>query len=224
MRYDGAITDSINLRDYLTEIAPFFLCHFSVQNGRFALTPALPVDNNGQLIEGPLTPAAMFTDGNIYEGSFKLTYLPQSERQDFRANMIYRNSKPNTLVEPRSILVQWDWDENNDNDPSNNITTVNQEDFDISSFCTRRSHAFAAARYLLSIRRRVDHIIEFKTTPSGLNLAPGNLIRVQSEASPYDTTRNGVIDETGLIKTPARWMTVSTEPSSTDPVLTRSKR
>ena len=35
MRYDGAITDSINLRDYLTEIAPFFLCHFSVQNGRF---------------------------------------------------------------------------------------------------------------------------------------------------------------------------------------------
>ena len=56
---------------------------------------------------------------------------------------------------------------------------------------------------MLSIRRRVDHIIEFKTTPSGLNLAPGNLIRVQSEASPYDTTRNGVIDETGLIKTPS---------------------
>ena len=50
--------------------------------------------------------------------------------------MIYRKSKPNTLVEPRSILVQWDWDENNDNDLSNNITTINQEDFDISSFCT----------------------------------------------------------------------------------------
>ena len=175
MRYDGAITDSVNLRDYLTEIAPFFMCNFVVQNGQFALKPALPVDGNGQLNQGAMSPAAMFTDGNIFAGSFKLTYLPQSERQDFRANMVYRRSKPNTLVEPRSILVQWDWDENNDNDPSNNVTTVNQEDFDISSFCTRRSHAFAAARYLLSVRRRVDHVVEFKTNPTGLNLSPGDL-------------------------------------------------
>ena len=95
--------------------------------------------------------------------------------------MVYRRSKPNTLVEPRSILVQWDWDENNDNDLSNNVTTVNQEDFDISSFCTRRSHAFAAARYLLSLRSTVDHVVEFKTNPTGLNLSPGDFIRIDSK-------------------------------------------
>ena len=201
MRFDGAITEATNLRDYLTEIAPFFLCNFVIQNGKFALKPALPIDGNGNLNRGPI-PTQMFNDGNIIEGSFKLTYLPQAERMDFRANMIYRESKPNVLVETRSILVQWDWDENNDDDPSNNITTVNQEDFDISLFCTRRSHAFIAARYMLSLRRRVDHIVEFKTNPTGLNLAPGDFIRVESEASPYEEFRNGVIGDDGVIRTP----------------------
>jgi hypothetical protein len=98
--------------------------------------------------------------------------------------------------------VQWDWDENNDDDPSNDISTINQEDFDISSFCTRRSHAFAAARYLLSIRRRVDHVIEFKTTPNGMSVAPGDLIRVTTEASPYENFRNGVVSADGTIRTP----------------------
>lgn len=201
MRFDGAITEAINLRDYLTEIAPFFLCNFVIQNGKFALKPALPIDSNGMLNEGPI-PTQMFNDGNIIAESFKLTYLPQAERQDFRANMIFRDCKPNTLVEMRSVLVQWKWDENNDNDPSNNITTVNQEDFDISAFCTRRSHALAAARYMLSLRRRVDHIVEFKTNPTGLDLAPGDFIRVESKASPYEEFRNGMIGEDGKIRTP----------------------
>lgn len=202
MRYDGAIYDAINLRDYLTETSPSFMCNFVVMNGKFALKPALPVDSNGMLDEGPI-PTQMFNDGNIIAESFKLTYLPQSERQDFRANMIYRLCQPNTLVEKRSILVQWDWDENNDDDPSNNVTTVNQEDFDISAFCTRRSHAAAVARYMLSLRRRVDHTIEFKTNPTGLSLAPGDFIRVESTASPYEEFRNGMIGEDGEIRTPS---------------------
>ena len=200
MRYDGAISDSINLRDYLTEIAPFFLCNFVIQNGKCALKPALP-QREGKLIEGPIA-TATFNDGNIVAGSFKLSYLPQSERQDFRANVVYRDSKRNSLTELRSILVQWDWDENNDDDPSNNITTVNQEDFDISSFCSRRSHAFAVARYMLSIRRRVDHVIEFLTTPNGLSVAPGDFIRVESQASPYEVYRNGAVEADGKIRTP----------------------
>ena len=200
-RFDGAISESTNLRDYLTEIAPFFLCNFVIQNGKFALKPALP-QIAGDVNRGPIQIDAMFNDGVIVAGSFKLTYLSQSERQDFRANMIYRRSQPNTLTEKRSILVQWDWDENNDDDPSNNITTVNQEDFDMSSFCTRRSHAFAAARYMLSIRRRVDHIIEFKTTPAGTGVAPGDFIRVTTQASPYENFRNGVVSADGTIRTP----------------------
>ena len=63
----------------------------------------------------------------------------------------------------------------------------------MTSFCTSREHAMKVARYMLSIRRRVDHGISFKTTPYGINLAPGNYIRVVTESAPYSATRNGVI-------------------------------
>ena len=202
-RFDGAISDSVNLRDYFTAISPLFLCNFVILNGQFAIKPALPVDSSGKLIEGAITPQAMFNDGTIVAGSFKLTFLTQQERQDFRANMLYRLSQENTLPETKSILVQWKWDQNDDTDLSNNITTVNQEDFDMSSFCTRRSHAFAAARYMLSIRRRVDHIIEFKTTPEGAKVAPGDFIRVQTTSSPYEQSRNGVVLADGTIHSPS---------------------
>jgi len=198
MRYDGAVVQPTNVRDFLTELAPMFLCNFVMINGKFALTPALPMDGD-MLNEGPISPAMMFNDGTIVDGSFKLTYLPQADRQDFRANMIYRVSQPNALVEKRSISVRWKWDENFDGDPNNDVTTVNQEDYDISEFCTRRSHAYVAARYMLSARRRVDHTIEFLTTPTGLSLAPGDFIRVESQMSPYENFQNGVVRADGSI-------------------------
>ncbi len=198
MRFDGALSDSTNIRDYLTELAPYFLCNFVMINGKFALKPALPMAGD-RLNEGPIDIAMMFNDGTIVDGSYKLTYLSQSERQDFRANMIYRKSQKNALVEQRSIMVQWRWDENEDSDDTNNITTVNQEDFDLSAFCTRRSHAFAAARYLLSIRRRVDHVVEFKTNPEGLSLAPGDFIRLETLMAPYENFQNGIIRNDGRV-------------------------
>jgi hypothetical protein len=202
MRFDGALADSVNIRDYLTQLAPYFLCNFVMINGKFALKPALPMAGD-RLNEGPIDVAMMFNDGTIAEGTFKLSYLQQSERQDFRANMIYRLSEKNSLVEKRSILVQWRWDENEDSDTNNNITTINQEDFDLSEFCTRRSHAFAVARYMLSTRRRVDHVIEFKTNPEGLSLAPGDFIRVDTKMSPYENFQNGVVTTEGAVVSPA---------------------
>lgn len=202
MRFDGALADAVNVRDYLTELAPYFLCNFVMINGKFALKPALPM-NGDRINEGPIDVAMMFNDGTIAEGSFKLNYLQQSERQDFRANMIYRASQKNSLIEKRSILVQWRWDENEDSDPGNNITTINQEEFNLSEFCTRRSHAFAVARYLLSIRRRVDHVVEFKTNPEGLNLAPGDFIRLDTKMAPYENFQNGVITDDGAVISPS---------------------
>jgi hypothetical protein len=49
------------------------------------------------------------------------------------------------------------------------------------------------------VRRRVTHTVSFKTTPYGLNLAPGNYIRVATEASPYHAANNGVIAADGTV-------------------------
>jgi len=73
------------------------------------------------------------------------------------------------------------------------------ESFDLTQFCTSREHAFIVARYFMSIRRRITHSVRFKTTPFGMALAPGDYIRVLTEASPYQPANNGVISADGTI-------------------------
>jgi hypothetical protein len=50
------------------------------------------------------------------------------------------------------------------------------------------------AKYFMSLRRRVTHTIRLRTTPFGLSLAPGDYIRVITQASPYNAANNGVVD------------------------------
>ena len=43
-------------------------------------------------------------------------------------------------------------------------------------------------------------MVTFKTTPFGINLAPGNFIRLVTASTPYSSTRNGVVDpSTGAV-------------------------
>jgi hypothetical protein len=51
----------------------------------------------------------------------------------------------------------------------------------------------------MSLRRRVTHTVNFKTTPYGLDLAPGDYIRVVTQATPYSAANNGVTDSDGDI-------------------------
>ena len=197
MTFDGAIAEQTNLRSYLSELAPMFLSNFTLINGKFGLVPALPVDEQGIIVQGPVPIQMMFNDSNIISGSYKLDFLPQDDRQDFRANMIYRACLPHSLVEPRSILVGWDY-----GDDPRRPQAVPQEDFDMSGYCTRRAHAFAAARYMLSIRKRVDHTVTFDTVPDGLSLSPGDFIRVETVMSPYENFSNGIVRADGTIVSP----------------------
>lgn len=192
-RFDGAIADQVNLRSFITELAPLFLSNFVIKNGKFALVPAVPVDGDGNLHTGPMNVDAFFTDGNIIDGTFDLEYLAQSDREDFRAVIQYREQPVNGLSVGRTILVKWK------DEPGPQPA---QETIDAQQFITRRGHAFLAARYLLSVRRRVDHVITFKTAPTGLSLAPGSYIRVDSQISPYESSRNIVINKELELVTP----------------------
>jgi hypothetical protein len=184
LRFDGAITDKTNLRTYITQLAPLFLCNFVVKNGRFALVPAVPTRSDGEIDDGPVAIQQIFTDGNIIDGSFELNYLEQGDRQDFRAVTHYRDTPVNGLVQEQTIVVKW---------KEEGVAPPPQEDIDMSPFCTRRGHAFIAARYLLSVRRRIDHIVKFQTLADGLSLGPGDYIRVDTLSSPYESARNAVV-------------------------------
>jgi plastocyanin len=190
--FDGVIENQVNIREYITQLAPLHLCHFVIANGKFTVEPALPTESDGSLRQGAVTITALFTAGNIIENSFAVNYLEADDRQFFRAVMTYRESAKNQLPESRSMMVLWA-------DGTDEFKQAKMETYDLSAFCTYREQAFLAARYLMSMRRRITHTISFKTTPEGLYLAPGQYIRVVTKASPNVAYDNGVVDAAGNV-------------------------
>ena len=182
--FDGAIDQPTNVRQFISDLAPFFLCNFVISNGKFSIIPAVPTDLTGSISNGPIQIQQLFTSGNIIEDSFSVEYLSTEERKSFQAVVRYRTAQRNQFPEEQTLVVRWsDLPES---------TTV--ETFDMTQYCTSRYHAFMAAKYFLSLRRRITHTIKLRTTPYGLSLAPGDYIRVLTQASPYNAANNGVVD------------------------------
>ena len=92
--FNGAITEPQNLRDYITEIAPFFLMDFGIINGKFSFTPVIPSDTDaGAISLGTVPISALFTEGNIIEGTFEVEYLEADQRRDFIAVMRWQMNR-----------------------------------------------------------------------------------------------------------------------------------
>lgn len=188
--FDGAIDSPTNLRQFISNTAPFFLCNFVISDGKFSLVPALPTDSNGNITEEPVVIQQLFTSGNIIEDSFSVGYLSSEERKDFQAVLRYRQEQRNQLPEEKTLVVRF---------AEKGSEQYPIEAFDLTQFCTSRDHAFLVAKFFLSLRRRVTHTVKFRTSPFGISLAPGNFIRVVTEASPYQSARNGTISADGTI-------------------------
>jgi hypothetical protein len=187
--FDGAIDQPTNVRQFISDLSAFFLCNFVIKNGQFSIVPAVPVTSTGAINTGPVAIKQLFTSGNIIEGSFSVEYLSAEERANFQAVVRYRAEKRNQLPEEQTLTVRW-----TDLPEAQSI-----EVFDMTQFCTSRSHAFMVAKYFLSIRRRLTHTVKFQTTPYGMDLAPGEYIRVITEANVYSAANNGVVAADGTV-------------------------
>ena len=188
--FDAVLEDRVNVRQYLTQTAQMNLCMFVIKNGMFSCEPALPYDSSYRISgsEADIPIAAMFNMGNIIDGSFSVDYLDVSERQNFKAVVKYRVAERNTVPREEAVLIRWAG-EDRKADP--------QEVFDITDFCTSREQALMLGRYLLSVRQRVDHAISFETTPYGLQLAPGDYIKVAAETAPTSPATITAVGQNG---------------------------
>lgn len=188
--FDGAISEPANIRQYITDIAPFFLCNFVISDGLFSIVPALTTTVSGEISTSAVPISGLFTGGNIIEDSFSLDYINSEERNDIQAIMRYRQGVKNQFPEERTLVTRWNLQGSADH---------KIESFDMTQYCTSRAHALLAAKYILSVRKRITHSVRFKTTPYGLSLAPGKFIRVITESNPYNSANNGVVSEDGSI-------------------------
>jgi hypothetical protein len=166
MRYDGVLSTSQNLREWLGAVCPYFLCHVRQANGKIGIVPTLPVDGSGALLTGAVTPVLSFTQDDV--AGYRRTYVPSSDRKAFCAVMVF--SEQNAVRPGGTVTVE--------------VRYIGQapagpfEQHDLSDFCLQRSHAELAARYVLARRRHVTHSIQFQTADKGRQLLPGDLIRV----------------------------------------------
>jgi len=190
--YDSVLDTPSNIRSFLSDTAPLLLCNFVIKNGKFGLQPALPTDGSGEISTGAIPVDQIFTAGNIIDGSFQLNFIDADQRQNFKAVVRYRLQPYFDLTEERSVFVEWA-------DLPESSQTVGQEEYDLTSFCTNREQALKTARFLMSLRRYVDHTITFETSPDGLGIGPGSYIRVYLQSLAYSSASNGVIDAVGNI-------------------------
>jgi hypothetical protein len=194
--FNGPITDRTNLRQFITDLAPDFLCNFIVSDGKFALKPAIPHNpKSGAINLGPVQVEQLFTSGNILEDTFKVEYLRSEERRQFKAVVRYRHEQPNKLPEERSVEVALKGEISDDR----TVDLLPQEQFDLTQFCTSEDHAVKVAKYFIALRKLVTHTISFSTTLEGLSIAAGSYIKVVTEASPYSPANNGTISSTGVV-------------------------
>jgi len=190
--YNDAITEAVNIRSFLGQIAPSMLCSVVVRNGRFSVEPAVPFNKvGGEISVGEKVPiSAMFTSGNIIEDTFTVEYLGAEERKDFTAVIRWREHKENEFPVSRTVLGHY-----------SDITEETQrpiEEFDLR-WIDNEAHALKATKYFLAIRRLVTHVVKFKTTPLASVLNPGSFIIVSTDSNPYTPANNGVVLDDGTV-------------------------
>ena len=195
--FNGPIVERTNLRQFFSDIAPSFLCNFSIVNGKFSLKPAFPVNDDGTIKIGSITPEHYFTAGNILEDSYKIEYLGAEERRAFKAVVRYRQERANQL--PEEAVVEVKGIDGTGIYSSPGTSLLPQEEFDLTQFCTSRDHAVLVAKYFLALRAYVTHTINFSTTAEGLNIGAGSFIKVTTEATPYNSANTGTVDAAGVI-------------------------
>ena len=206
--WDGVITDSQNLREWIFQQASTCFLDFVVKGGKFSLVPNVPYNlNNYQMVRGAtfaspqgtnLKIKALFTDGNTKD--LKCSFLSPEERKPFRANIIFRVEKTNGFSKNKLISLRLNnsqsdnsWQRGSDQDPV--------ETFDLSNWLTSSVHATRFAKYALRTRQLVDHGITFQCAPqSVIGLSPGDYFRLYSEVTHTSRFSNGIVLPDGTIQ------------------------
>ena len=191
---DGVISEQTPWRQFWAETAPFSLLEFARVGGRETLIPAVPVNSAG-VANRQVTVNALFTAGNVLEGSYKEEFIDYgSAVQDLIASVIYRETESQDVF-PRNSSVTVSLKDVDDD-------TAILQSFDLSQFVTQREQAILFGKLVCNQRRHIRRGIEFKTFPTDTPISPGAYIYVDIGLNSWDRLSSGLIMQGGALNAP----------------------
>lgn len=192
--YDTVEAEPLNILDWATDVAQAHLLKLVRIGGRYFLKRAIEFD-------AALAIGAQFNNGNIEEGSFRLSSIDYLARQPF------------------SVQVKWREESSGLESPlfaRERVATVREVGtsvnapvrvLDLSKWCTNYKQAIDAACYYIRFVTLHDHNVSFRTTPDVLaaKLSSGSFFVLDVDVINYSTAFQGFIQDDGTIVSTRPW-------------------
>lgn len=206
---DGIIADQTSWREFWANTAPFSLLELVRKNGKEALVPAIPVTNDGRAANSdgspiPITVSALFTTGNILEGSYKEEFIEYGQStQPMVATVVYREMESSGAESSRTVFARQNTVEiYRKDDGASGSDDRSAETFDVSSFVTQREQAIMVGKLLVNQRAFTLRGIEFKTFPTDSPVEPGSYVFIDVGNTTWDSYSSGRILTNGVLNSP----------------------
>ena len=169
--FNGVISESTNVRDWIDSTLQYFLLRQARVAGKEAVSPLLPVNNDGTIKTTAVSWEFTFTEEHIIPDSFEITYTALADRKPFCAMVLWRQQDDNGIGVIRTAEVRY----------AGTAVDGPYEQHDLSEFCASENHAVKVGAYIISKRRHVTHRLQLGVKPDAFNatLAPGDLVRVR---------------------------------------------
>lgn len=205
---DGVIADQTSWREFWANTAPLSLLELVRKNGKEALVPAIPVNSDGKAAKSdgrpvPVTISALFTPGNIIEGSYKEEFVEYGQStQPLIATVIYREMETATDESGRSVFSRQNTVEVLRKNDGISEDEKSREVFDASSFVTQREQAIMIGKLLVNQRMFTLRGTEFKTFPTNNPVEPGSYVYIDVGNESWDKYSAGKVMSGGALSAP----------------------
>jgi hypothetical protein len=171
--FNGVVSESTNLRDWISTTLQYFLLRQARIGGKEALKPLVPTNNDGTIKTTAVSWVFTFTEQHIIPDSFEITYSSLADRKPFCATVLWRQQDDLGIPVMRTAEVRY----------TGTAVDGPYEQHDLSEFCSTENHAVKIGAYILSKRKHVTHRLQLGVKPDAFNptLAAGDLVRVRLE-------------------------------------------
>tara|TARA_B100000035_G_scaffold221461_1_gene190202 strand:- start:1519 stop:3897 length:2379 start_codon:yes stop_codon:yes gene_type:complete len=169
--FNGAITESQNLLDWVQETSANFLLRITNVSGKFGLQPRLPYNTDHTIKTTQVTPEFAFTEEHVVDGGFEIEYISLEDRQPVCFVIQWRQQPEANFGLVRTVEVRY----------AGEAASGPFVNIDMSDYCTNENHAVKVGAFRLAQRKFVTHHLRLTVREQNYNstLVVGDLVRVR---------------------------------------------